>query len=313
MASQTKDISVDEFFASTEPPPSLEKNKEKLAAFLELHKKAGRKVALVTSGGTTVPLETQTVRFVDNFSAGTRGATSAEYFLKQGYAVVFMHRQHSLQPFSRHYSHSTHCFLDLVQSVDGNIQVKPKWKEEMLHVLKEYEEVVEKNLLLQLTFVTIKEYLWLLQASAQAFGTFKKECLFYLAAAVSDFFIPDEKMVEHKIQSSDGALTLTMDKVPKVLSPLVKQWSPDAFLVSFKLETDEGLVIPKSRQSLARYGHKIVIGNTLDTRKWKVTFVTPETSSDIILTEQEQQQQVEIESRIVPELARLHSQFIQEK
>jgi phosphopantothenate-cysteine ligase len=33
----------------------------------------------VTSGGTTVPLERQMVRFLDNFSAGTRGAISAEY------------------------------------------------------------------------------------------------------------------------------------------------------------------------------------------------------------------------------------------
>ncbi|KAG1894058.1 major facilitator superfamily domain-containing protein [Suillus fuscotomentosus] len=34
----------------------------------------------------------ESVRFLDNFSAGTRGATSAEYFLKAGYAVIFMHR-----------------------------------------------------------------------------------------------------------------------------------------------------------------------------------------------------------------------------
>ena len=48
-----------------------------------------KRIALVTSGGTTVPLENNTVRFIDNFSAGTRGATSAEYFLENGYAVIF--------------------------------------------------------------------------------------------------------------------------------------------------------------------------------------------------------------------------------
>ena len=63
-----------------------------------------RSIALVTSGGTTVPLELNTVRlvddkmrsflkmqekkmwklrFVDNFSSGARGSASAEYFLKQ--------------------------------------------------------------------------------------------------------------------------------------------------------------------------------------------------------------------------------------
>ena len=35
-------------------------------------------------GGTIVPLEKNTVRFIDNFSTGSRGAASAEYFLAQG-------------------------------------------------------------------------------------------------------------------------------------------------------------------------------------------------------------------------------------
>ena len=37
-----------------------------------------KKVVIVTSGGTTVPLEKNTVRFIDNFSTGARGAVSAE-------------------------------------------------------------------------------------------------------------------------------------------------------------------------------------------------------------------------------------------
>ena len=46
----------------------------------------------IKSGGTTVPLEQNTVRFIDNFSAGTRGSASAEYFLGAGYQVIFLHR-----------------------------------------------------------------------------------------------------------------------------------------------------------------------------------------------------------------------------
>ncbi len=67
---------------------------------------------MVTSGGTTVPFEKNTVRFLDNFSQGTRGAASAEQFLEEeeeassereegAYAVVFLHRQGSLRPFRR--------------------------------------------------------------------------------------------------------------------------------------------------------------------------------------------------------------------
>ncbi len=48
--------------------------------FVNLHT-GQRPVAIVTSGGTTVPLERNTVRFIDNFSTGTRGATSAEYVM----------------------------------------------------------------------------------------------------------------------------------------------------------------------------------------------------------------------------------------
>lgn len=77
-------------------------------------------IILVTSGGTTVPLETRTVRFIDNFSAGTRGAVSTEYFLRQSHRnyVIFMHRQHSFEPYSRHYSHSVNCFLDFFDVAD---------------------------------------------------------------------------------------------------------------------------------------------------------------------------------------------------
>ena len=44
----------------------------------------GRPVAVVTSGGTTVPLERNCVRFIDNFSRGQRGALSAEQLLQVG-------------------------------------------------------------------------------------------------------------------------------------------------------------------------------------------------------------------------------------
>lgn len=40
---------------------------------------------------------------------------------------------------------------------------------------------------------------------------------------------------EHKIQSVKGNLVLEMDQVPKVLRPLVQEWLPDAYIVSFKV------------------------------------------------------------------------------
>ena len=73
----------------------------KIEQFVEFQRAARRNLVLITSGGTTVPLEQRTVRFIDNFSVGTRGSASAEYFLRQDYAVLFLYRKRSLKPFER--------------------------------------------------------------------------------------------------------------------------------------------------------------------------------------------------------------------
>lgn len=222
------------------------------------------------------PLRLASVRFLDNFSAGTRGATSAEYFLKAGYAVIFMHRQFSLQPFSRHYSHSTHPFLDFLDVDDAeNIHVKPAERPQLIEVLKTYKQVQKAGLLHSLTFVTVNDYLWLLRAISKELYPMGRNAMFYLAAAVSDFFLPRQKMSEHKIQSGKGSLHIEMDQVPKILKPLVEEWTKEGYIVSFKLETDDALLIPKARAALARYGHQVVIGNELHTRKYQVVFVSP--------------------------------------
>lgn len=65
------------------------------------------------SGGTTVPLEHNAVRFVDNFSAGARGSASAELFLDYDYIVIFLFRVKSLEPFVRHFTGYT--FLDALE------------------------------------------------------------------------------------------------------------------------------------------------------------------------------------------------------
>jgi len=41
--------------------------------------------------------------------------------------------------------------------------------------------------------------------------------------------------VEHKIQSSDGPPNVPLQLVPKMLKPLVFEWTPQAFIVSFKV------------------------------------------------------------------------------
>ena len=285
------------YFTINPPPKDLDAHCTQAKAFIDIHAKRERKVALVTSGGTTVPLENQTVRFIDNFSAGTRGATSAEYLLQAGYAVIFLHRKFSLLPYSRHYSHSTNCFLDYLKEDDqGRVVVDEEFQGEMVKVLRQYMFAKENGLLLLLSFTTINEYLWDLRELAKLMQPLGSQALFYLAAAVSDFFVPQDRMVEHKIQSNEEfaqscatngeglkkpaahtegkSLVIDLDPVPKFLKQLVDDWSPESMIVSFKLETDPSILTKKAKHALEKYSHHLVIGNLLSTRKWEVVLVS---------------------------------------
>ena len=285
-----------EYFSANPKPSNLDTHMTLARAFIEQHAEDKRRVALVTSGGTTVPLENQTVRFIDNFSAGTRGATSAEYFLESGYAVIFLHRQFSLLPYSRHYSHSTNCFLDFMTHNDeGAVVVESEYQQQMSDVLERYKRAKKENTLLILPFTTVNEYLWYLRELAKLMQPLGPTGLFYLAAAVSDFFVPADRMVEHKIQSSEefhsrqpnseGAqapaahmdgkkLVIDLDPVPKFLKLLVDRWAPQSMIISFKLETDPSILSEKAWTALKKYSHHLVIGNLLNTRKWEVLFVS---------------------------------------
>lgn len=66
--------SIIEFFDDNHP--DIEELLNSVQKFI---KKMKGPFVLITSGGTAVPLEIQTVRFLDNFSTGNRGAASAEY------------------------------------------------------------------------------------------------------------------------------------------------------------------------------------------------------------------------------------------
>lgn len=90
----------------------------------------------------------------------------------------------------------------------------------MLRVLRRYRAARDR--LLALPFVTITDYLFELRAISRAMHRVGTNGLLYLAAAVSDFFLPvrlsraavylsssytnalqPERMSEHKIQSTD--------------------------------------------------------------------------------------------------------------
>lgn len=182
-ASPTAEGQLTEEFAV---PSHVEAERARMAEFAERHASAGRRVVLITSGGTKVPLESRTVRFLDNFSSGRRGASSAEYFLDSGYAVIFLHRHHSLFPYTRLYS-GVNLMDALQMEGDGGsdqVMVDQQVLPNIASVLKRYRAVKAAGLLLPVEFSTLSEYLHLLKAAAQALssiGTEGSQCPLDLA------------------------------------------------------------------------------------------------------------------------------------
>ncbi|XP_052804801.1 phosphopantothenate--cysteine ligase-like [Mya arenaria] len=302
-----------DFFNKTSEPPGFQVKCDKINEFCRDHRTCRDiPIVLVTSGGTTVPLEGNTVRFIDNFSIGTRGSASAEYFLDQGYAVIFLHRARSLQPFARHLP-QTHL-LDILQiQPDGCLQVREEESQKIAKVVERYHSVMREGRLLLVDFTSLGDYLHLLRATSRILNPLGKRAILYLAAAVSDFYIPVDKMPEHKIQSSNGPLQLSLELVPKMLEALVKHWLQEAYIVSFKLETNPDLLIGKARQALNKYGHQLVIGNILTTRKHSVVMVTQNGEESIQLNSGEITAGVEIETKIVENIVTRYNKFCEEQ
>jgi phosphopantothenate-cysteine ligase len=237
----------------------------------------------------------------------------------------------------------------LTGTEDGPVVVQNNYQQQMAGVLRRYRKAKKGNLLLLLPFTTVNDYLWYLRELAILMQPLQANALFYLAAAVSDFFVPADRMVEHKIQSSEdyhvkkqsngtddpeertpaahmegGSLVIDLDPVPKFLKLLVDEWSPHAMIVSFKLETDSALLATKSKGALEKYSHHLVIGNLLNTRKYEVLFVSKIKGEDWVRVPREKkiistsegekdgwgEPTVEIESLIVPKVKDLHSTMI---
>ncbi|XP_048879236.1 phosphopantothenate--cysteine ligase isoform X3 [Brienomyrus brachyistius] len=101
----------------------------------------------------------------------------------------------------------------------------------------------------------------------------------------------------------------SMKMVPKMLSPLVKDWAPKAFVISFKLETDPGILLERARRALDTYHHQAVVANVLDTRRGYVVVVTRDHATELALMAAEEQAGLEIEEKIVGNLVSAHSYF----
>ena len=143
-------------------------------------------------------------------------------------------------PYERHFKEMS--ILDILDTTVDKLIVNTALKDTSKDLINEYKRVKENNLLLKIEFNTIYEYLTMFKFISSQLSVVNERALVYLAAAVSDFYIPNENLPKHKIQSNGNDLHIALKPVPKLLGMLKKSWCKLAFVVSFKLETDENLL-----------------------------------------------------------------------
>jgi len=98
--------------------------------------------------------------------AGGRGAASAESFLEQGYAVIFLNRKRSMQPFERQVPARLLSCLS-ASTADFHVEATPEAASGLRRAVLQLQEVAAGNLLLSVEFQTIFDYL-MVRSSIQA-------------------------------------------------------------------------------------------------------------------------------------------------
>jgi phosphopantothenate-cysteine ligase len=302
-----EDIAL-QFLKNLSPPSNWEPLHPRITQFIQFHYKIpDRRIALVTSGGTIIPLEKNMVRFIDNFSVGNRGAASVEYFIRKGYAVIFLYRKRSRMPFHRHFqSQSGSNCLDELILENGRVMVRMENNDVLKKAIEELNYATANNLWLNVEFTTIDEYLFWLEKIIVEMSLFNERGLFYSAAAVSDFYL--KQVAEHKIQSSDGPLIIELNVVPKVIPLIKKKLFKKGMVITFKLETDISILTKKMNIHLINYNVDLVIGNILGNHRDQVVVSQKEMEPCWINRKPEQ---TEIEEDLISLVIERHTSFIQ--
>jgi phosphopantothenate-cysteine ligase len=172
-----------------------------------------------------------------------------------------------------------------------------------------YQHHIRQGNLFPMSFDTVDKYLCSLQMLCTRLAPLQERVLVYLAAEVSDVYVPTGKMTEHKIQSSGGSsLLLDLDPVPKMLGTLTHEWAPRACVFSFKLETDIALVHKKAVGALKNYGVHGVIANQLQTQQ-DICYIVSGPRADTLKIERPPAAE-RIEPLLVGTVVQMHDQFM---
>ena len=151
--------------------------------------------AVVTSGSVAVPLDTDGVNCLETMGSGNRGAACAEAFLRAGYHVVFLYREDSLRPFSRVLAKRNRRtggnWLEQLRlnPATGRIELALDDPGEEAHLREAMaRHAALKGRLVEIPFMGIVEYLFLLREACRAVAPFGSHALLFLAAGAFGFY-----------------------------------------------------------------------------------------------------------------------------
>lgn len=287
-----------------------------VAAFVSHHVAADAecRFALVTGGGTVAPLEQKEIRHVTNLSTGQRAAISAEHLVRRGYRVIYFHKTLSLLPFARRFQGGD--FLDGVTVGEDGAVVLP---EANAAAAREFAQLVTaEQRLTRVPFHTVADYQMGMKTILETLRTTlgddaMSRVLVYLVAAVSDFFIPFKELPKEKIDSRPDApsMTIHLQKVPKALARglVGRRWGRDAFVTTFKLETDESRIDAKVMKHINAFSNiKLVAANLLEDIRREISLYdtrTPDAPAKITKVDG-----VELEDDLIARVVAKHTEYV---
>jgi phosphopantothenate---cysteine ligase (CTP) len=200
---------------------------------------------VVTSGGTVAPIDD--VRQVTNTSTGRFGSMIAEEALRRGANVWYLSPPAALKPFHRL------AKFDL-DSPDPAAEVR-----RLAHLRLDWADVRDRCSLVPLREPTVEVYARTLESVLKA----NPIDVVFLAMAASDY-APEP--TPGKLSSEGETLTLRCRRLPKVIRS-VRDWSPEVYLVGFKLLSDapEADLIRQAREACEANRADLTVANDLAT------------------------------------------------
>ncbi|KAF1789390.1 Alpha/Beta hydrolase fold [Phytophthora cactorum] len=295
---------VEEFFSKTPEDPrwelgTIQKQTEEFIASQLAHNRRG--IALITSGATIVPLDPENDTFVDVAPQvqEQRGPACAEYLLQLGYAVIFVHREDSLRPFTRHFQKyiQNGAFMDMFRMQDNGLVLSGMDISQQLQFQKIAQLYTEcSTRVLNLSFTSVQQYLMLTRITAKAMEVAKDQGIVVLAATLMDFYVPVDpsatatdaaedtdsteassssssslskhsktkqinKLAKKITKKKSDEFSVNFVRVPNIIRKIRKDWCPKAFLVTCKHELASGEDIEDAHADLEKWGVDVIAGN----------------------------------------------------